>query len=256
MSTAVGSPVCEWVVPWLCCAAPPAARDRRQCTLQTSYTLCVNAPNQSLKPHMHRDAASRDASSTTVTLLHLGASMVMYQQDSPSRMCVMVPLMRQPAWWIDHGCRSSGIEGCLSSSHAHMCTHIDSTSGLVWRTGLRPHTSASSVLPSPLPTRMSLHHLTPSHIPHIPSLLLDVPRLSSVVSSVRHGASGRPGALFPHSTPNVSLSLDDASMQTQAAGHRDGKPLGLGMSHYGPQCAHTDDTAAPSSSGHSISTRH
>jgi hypothetical protein len=39
-----------------------------------------------------------------------------------------------------------------------------------------------AVLPSPLPTRMSLHHLTPSHIPHIPPLLLDVPRLSSVRS--------------------------------------------------------------------------
>jgi hypothetical protein len=39
LETAVGSPVCEWVVPWLCCAAPPAARDRCQCTLQISHTL-------------------------------------------------------------------------------------------------------------------------------------------------------------------------------------------------------------------------
>jgi hypothetical protein len=42
---------------------------------------------------------------------------------------------------------------------------------------------------------MSLHHLTPPHIPHVPSLLLDVQRLSSVLSSVRHGASGRPCVL-------------------------------------------------------------
>jgi hypothetical protein len=64
-------------------------------------------------------------------------------------------------------------------------------------------------------------------------------------------------ALFPHPTPNAYLSPDDASMQTQAAGHREtGEPYFVfGMSHYGPQCAHTDDTAAPSSSGHSISTR-
>jgi hypothetical protein len=34
--TAVGSPVCEWVVPWLCCAAPPAARDLTTWTRQTS----------------------------------------------------------------------------------------------------------------------------------------------------------------------------------------------------------------------------
>jgi hypothetical protein len=132
-------------------------------------------------------------------------------------------------------CLFLGIEGFLHTLHMYMypsqaaiptCAYIDSTSGLVWRTVLRPHTSASSVLPSPLPTRMSLHHLTPSHIPHMPSLLLDVQRLSRVLSRVRHGASGRPCAPFPHPTSNVSLTPDDASMQTQAAG-----PEG-----YGAQC--------------------
>jgi hypothetical protein len=47
-TTVVGSPVCEWVVPWLCCAAPPAACDRCQCTTQTSDTLYVNAANNQL----------------------------------------------------------------------------------------------------------------------------------------------------------------------------------------------------------------
>jgi hypothetical protein len=40
--TSLGSPVCEWVVPWLCCAAPPAARDRRQCTLQTKILYFIS----------------------------------------------------------------------------------------------------------------------------------------------------------------------------------------------------------------------
>jgi hypothetical protein len=38
--TAVGSPVCDWAVPWLCCAAPPAARDRCQCTTDQPYPIC------------------------------------------------------------------------------------------------------------------------------------------------------------------------------------------------------------------------
>jgi hypothetical protein len=50
---ALGSPVCEWVVPWLCCAAPPAARDRCQCTIQTSHTLCINATYQSFTQDVH-----------------------------------------------------------------------------------------------------------------------------------------------------------------------------------------------------------
>jgi hypothetical protein len=59
---------------------------------------------------------------------------------------------------------------------------IDSTSGLVWRTGLRPHTSASSVLPSPLATRMSLRHLTLSS----PTYRLSCVMYSaSVVSSLK-----------------------------------------------------------------------
>jgi hypothetical protein len=81
---------------------------------------------------------------------------------------------------------------------------------------------------------------------------------ASAVSSLKCQAWGIRKALcalFPHPATNASLS-PDASMQTQAAGHRDFLPIVLGMSHYGPQCAHTDDTAAPSSSGHSISTRH
>jgi hypothetical protein len=106
----------------------------------------------------------------------------------------------------------------LSSIYTHTCIHRLDTESLLWRTVLRPHTSASSVLPSPLPTPTSLHHLTPSHSPHIPYLLLDVQRLSSVLSSVRHGASSRPCALSSRTPPHVYTSPDDASMQTQAAG--------------------------------------
>jgi hypothetical protein len=110
------------------------------------------------------------------------------------------------------------VYACLSSGHTHVCTHIDSTSGLVWRTVLRPHTSASSVLPSPLPTRMFLHHVTPSHIP--PCLMYS----ASTASSLKRQAWGIRQALcalFSHPTPDVSLSPIDASMQTQAAGHRE-----------------------------------
>jgi hypothetical protein len=139
--------------------------------------------------------------------------------------------MRRPASWIP---RMSLLElvrlrdkahvyTCLSSSHTHVCTHIDSTSGLVSRTVLSPHTSASSVLPSPLPTRMSLHHLTPSHISHIQSLLLDVQRLSSVLSQAS-GMGHQAGLVCSpplHPITKVSLTHDAASMQTQAAGQKE-----------------------------------
>jgi hypothetical protein len=51
--TAVGSPVCEWVVPWLYCVAPPAARDRCQSTLQASDTLYVNDTKRRATPVKH-----------------------------------------------------------------------------------------------------------------------------------------------------------------------------------------------------------
>jgi hypothetical protein len=102
----------------------------------------------------------------------------MHQADSPSRMCD--GSLDEAARMLDRsrvcvrGCKLSSqqtyIYTCLSSTHTHVYIHIDSTSGLVWRSVLSPHTSASSVLPSPLPTRMSLHHLAPSHAPHPISL--------------------------------------------------------------------------------------
>jgi hypothetical protein len=79
---------------------------------------------------------------------------------------------------------------------------------------------ASSVLPSPLPTRMSLHHLTPSHIPHISPLLLDIQRLSSVVSQAS-GMGHQAGLVLSSRTPHRMYISPDASMQTQAAGHRE-----------------------------------
>jgi hypothetical protein len=94
----------------------------------------------------------------------------------------------------------------LKQPYSHVNTHRLHFGPRVAHWPEATHTSASPVLPSPLPTRMSLHHLTPSHpSPFIP-LLLDVQRLSSVLSRVRHGASGRPCALFPHSNANVYLS--------------------------------------------------
>jgi hypothetical protein len=94
---------------------------------------------------------------------------------------------------------------------------------LVWRTVLRPHTSASSLLPSPLPTRMSLHHSHP-HMPQIPHLCYLMYSASAVSSLKRQAWGIRQAlcALFPHPTYEcISLSPDDASMQTQAAGPRE-----------------------------------
>jgi hypothetical protein len=152
---------------------------------------------------------------------------VTYQPDSPSRMC---------DGSLDEAARMLRSASCLlypfgllgttrtyihaSQAAIPTCAHINATSGLVLPTGLRPHTSASSMLLSPLPTRMSLHHLTPSHIPHLPSLLLDVQRLSSVVSQAS-GSRQQAGLVFSSRITNLYLPPDDASMQTQAAGHRE-----------------------------------
>jgi hypothetical protein len=92
--------------------------------------------------------------------------MTTHRPDSPSRMCDGSLDEAAHGCWIIQ-CRSFGefvfyaheyVYPCLSSSHTHMCTRIDSPSGLVWRTVLRPHTSASSVLPPPLPPH-----------PHVPA---------------------------------------------------------------------------------------
>jgi hypothetical protein len=190
---------------------------------------------------------------------------VTYQPDSPSRMCVMLRLIRQPAGWIcflsicrwiiflDPAC----VYTSLSSSHMHVYTHIDSTSGLVWRTVLRPHTSASSVLPSPLPTHVpALPHTLTSPTSPLICLMYSASAVSSQ-ASVRHGASGRPCVLSSrtpyrmYTAHPMLLACRRRPLDTEGA-----PAYVLGMSHYGPQCAHTDDTAAPSSSGHRISTRH
>jgi hypothetical protein len=133
--------------------------------------------------------------------------MVTYQPDSPSRMC---------DGWLDEAARMvidrvgfkchislrPRMRICmpLQQPYPRVDTHIDATAGLVWRTVLRPHTSASSVLPSPLLTRMSMHHLTPSHIPHIPSLLLDVQRLRSGLSQAS-GMGHQAGLVLSSRTP-------------------------------------------------------
>jgi hypothetical protein len=85
----VGSPVCEWVVPWLCCAARPAARDRRQLALQTSHNLYVNATINlcTVKAHRCSSQQRRLIKRFPPTPGHTGGSMVTYQADSPSRMC-------------------------------------------------------------------------------------------------------------------------------------------------------------------------
>jgi hypothetical protein len=181
--------------------------------------------------------------------------MVTYQADSPSRMCD--GSLDEAARMVDRSFQYLAYAyPCLTQAAIPTSKHIDSPSGLVWRTVLRPHTSASSVLPSPLRTRMSLHHLTPSHISPLSCLMYS----ASAVSSLKRQAWGIRQALcsLPATHPEcISLSPHDASMQTQAAGHREPHAAKVvGMSHYGSQCAHTDDTAAPSPSGHSISTLH
>jgi hypothetical protein len=163
----------------------------------------------------------------------------------------MVRLMRRPACWIL--VPRVRLMKSLDNAYVYTCTHIDSTSGLVRRTVLRPHTSASSMLPSPLPTRMSLHHLTPPHMPHIPSLSLDVERLSSgLLQASRMGHQA--GLVLSSRTP-IRMYLSHPMLACRRRPLDTGSPqtFVLGMSHYGPQCAHTDDTAAPSSSGLSIS---
>jgi hypothetical protein len=141
---------------------------------------------------------------------------VTYQAECPSHMCEMVRLMRRPACCIDTLTRvclrnsldnRTYIHASQAAIYPRVCTHNDSTSGLVWRTVLRPHASASSVLPSPLPTHMSLHHLPPSHMPHIPSLSLDVQRLSSVLSQAS-GMGHQAGLVLSSRTPHrMYLSL-------------------------------------------------
>jgi hypothetical protein len=104
------------------------------------------------------------------------------------------------------------------------CTHIDSASGLVWRTVLRPHTSVSSVLPSQPPHACPC---TTSHPPpHAPTSYLSCLMYSaSAVSSQASGMGHQAGlVLFSRTPPNVYLSPDAASMQTQAAGHRHVQP--------------------------------
>jgi hypothetical protein len=88
--------------------------------------------------------------------------------------------------------------------------------------------------------------------------LLDVQRLSSVVSQAS-GMGHQAGLVLSSRTPHrmylshpILLACRRRPLDTENQ-----KPNFInGMSHYGPQCAHIDDTAAPSSSGHHISTRH
>jgi hypothetical protein len=105
----------------------------------------------------------------------------------------------------------------LSSSRIHVCTHIDSTPGLVWRTVLRPHMPAS---PPP-----HTHVPAPPHTltsPTSPPLLLDVQRLSSGLSHAS-GMGHQAGLVCSLPAPHNECVYQspDASMQTQAAGHRD-----------------------------------
>jgi hypothetical protein len=100
--------------------------------------------------------------------------MVTYQADSPSRMCD--GSLDEAARMVERSGASIVIRGFLKNArtykHASQAAvpthvHIDATSGLVWRTVLRPHTSAPSVRPSPSPHACpctTSHHLTfPSH---------------------------------------------------------------------------------------------
>jgi hypothetical protein len=174
LQTAVGSPVCEGVVPWLCCAAPPAARDRCQCTTDQPHPICPLVLTQAFT-NTPQQIPIRDASlNVTCMRSHPAGSVVAYQRDSPSRMCDgshdegVRMVYRSLGCYVIWALYRSWIRlnTPLKQPYPGICIHIEATSGLVWRTVLRPHTSASSLLPSPLPTRMSLHHLKPSHPPH------------------------------------------------------------------------------------------
>jgi hypothetical protein len=103
-----------------------------------------------------------------------------YQPDSPSRMCDgsldEAARMFDRAWWLSVGRDKfmrihTYVYMSLKQPYPRVYTHHRLHFGpRVAHCPQATHTSASSELPSPFPTRMSLHHLTPSHSPHPISL--------------------------------------------------------------------------------------
>jgi hypothetical protein len=148
---------------------------------------------------------------------------------------------------------------CLSSSHTHhVYTHRRHFGSRVTHC---PEATHVCIVRAPVPPPHTHFPAPPHTLTHPLTFLLScLMHSASAVSSLKRQAWGIRQALCSLPAPQydrISLSSDDASMQTQAAGHREIVNLIVfSTSHYGSQCAHTDDTPAPSSSGHSISTRH
>jgi hypothetical protein len=116
--------------------------------------------------------------------------MVTYQPTAPP-VCVMVGLMRRPTWWINRVCLVgmqpltdyAYVHACLKHLYPHVYTHRLHFGPRVahWPEPTRLHRPCCRP-PSPHACPCTTSHPHISHIPDIPSLLLDVERLSSVLS--------------------------------------------------------------------------
>jgi hypothetical protein len=192
---------------------------------------------------------------------------VTYELDRPSRMCVLVRLMRRPAWWIY--CVSLVAILNISRDYAYVFTCLSSSHTHVWYTyrlhfGPRvahcPEATHVCIVRAPVPPPHT-HVPAPPHTLTCPTSHLSCLMYSaSAGSSLKRQAWGIRQALCSLPAPHpeciyLSHPMLACRRRPLDTGNASSSYV-IGMSHYGPQCAHTDDTAAPSSSGHSISTRH
>jgi hypothetical protein len=137
--------------------------------------------------------------------------MVLYQADSPSSICdgsldaAARMVGRLSIYWrlIRFSRPRVHIHMPLKQTYPRVYAHRLDFGPRVAHCPEATHKSASSVLPSPLPTRMSLHHFTPSHP------LSRLMYRASAVSSLKRQAWGIRQALcalFPHPTKCMYLS--------------------------------------------------
>jgi hypothetical protein len=137
-------------------------------------------------------------------------------QHLSSRMCVMVRLMRRPAWWITHvlSLRIGGliartyISTCLSSSHTHVCNH---THRLHFgpRVAHCPEATHVCIVRAPVPPPRT-HVPAPPHTLTSPTSHLSCSMYSaSAVSSLKRQAGGIMQALcsLPVSQQYECISL-------------------------------------------------
>jgi hypothetical protein len=155
----------------------------------------------------------------------------MYHSDSPSRMCIKVRLMRPPAWCIDS--LPLNMIACfyISITRTYMHASQASIPTRVYTHRLHfgprvvhgPEATHVCIVRAPVPHPHTYIPAPPHTLPSPTSYPSCVMYSASAVSSLKGQAWGIRQALcslLPHPTPNASRS-PDASMLTQAAGHRD-----------------------------------